>query len=133
MIRKAWSAMIGLLAMASVGAGADSHLGNGGFAIAAAGPAVQSEDHGAYFPPAMRFDAASGSVDVTFGLEEGARVSLHAFDAEGKLLATLLDADLPAGYHHRFVFANRLQGAGRVVFQLRSGQTVLAETRSLSN
>ncbi|MEO7426068.1 MAG: hypothetical protein ABI036_12845 [Fibrobacteria bacterium] len=87
-------------------------------------------DHGVYFAPAMRFDADAGSLEVTFGIEEAARLSLYAFDSQGKLLAVLLDGNQMAGFHHLSLFSNRLQGyAGRAVFQLRAGQSVLAETR----
>jgi hypothetical protein len=93
-----------------------------------------ASDHGAYFAPSMRFDAAAGNLEVTFGIEEGARISLQAFDTRGKLLATLLDGDQGSGFHHLSLFSNRLQGyQGHVIFQLRSGASVLAETRSRSD
>jgi hypothetical protein len=97
-----------------------------GHASVAAGPS----DNGAYFAPFMRFDANSGNLEVTFGIDEAARVSLQAFDTQGKLLAVLLDADRGSGFHHLSLFSNRLQGyQGHVIFQLRAGQSVLAETR----
>ncbi|HKP97327.1 MAG TPA: hypothetical protein VJ385_16385 [Fibrobacteria bacterium] len=101
-----------------------------GYAFASASAAPE---HAAYFAPTLRFDADAGSLEVTFGIEEGARVSLHAFDAQGKLLAVMLDAKRDAGFHHLSLFSNRLQGyQGRVVFQLRAGRSVLAETRMRS-
>jgi hypothetical protein len=97
----------------------------------AAGPMAAPADHGAYFAPSMRFDAGAGSLEVTFGIEEGARVSLLAFDTQGKLLATLLDGHQGSGFHHLSLFSNRLQGyQGRVIFRLQAGQAVLAETHS---
>jgi hypothetical protein len=98
---------------------------------AAAGPMAAPADHGAYFAPSMRFDAGAGSLEVTFGIEEGARVSLLAFDTQGKLLTTLLDGNQGSGFHHLSLFSNRLQGyQGRVIFRLQAGQAVLAETHS---
>lgn len=85
----------------------------------------------AWFAPTMRFEPSQGSLEVTFGMDDAARVSLLAFDTQGKLLATLLDGTQGAGFHHLSLFSNRLQGqSGKVVFQLRSGATVLAESRS---
>lgn len=99
-------------------------------AIAGNTGTVRDHDHGAYFAPALRFDAGSGSVEVTFGIEEAARISLRAFDTRGKVLAVLLDGRREAGFHHLSFFSNRLQGyRGRVVFQLRAGNAVLAEIR----
>ena len=93
--------------------------------------APAASEHAAYFAPTLRFDAAAGNLEVTFGLEEGARVSLHAFDSQGKLLAVMLDAKQETGFHHLSLFSNRLQGfQGRVIFKLQAGQSVLAEIRS---
>lgn len=99
------------------------------FGLVAPGASAPA-DHGTYFSPAMRFDAAAGSLEVTFGIEEAARLSLQAYDSQGKLLAVLLDGNQPPGFHHLSLFSNRLQGyQGHVVFQLRSGRAVLAESR----
>jgi hypothetical protein len=84
-----------------------------------------------WFAPSMRFEPSQGSLEVTFGMDESARISLLAFDTQGKLLATLVDGTQGAGFHHLSLFSNRLQGqSGKVVFQLRSGNTVLAESRT---
>jgi hypothetical protein len=93
---------------------------------AAAGSDFSGSDHGAWFSPTMR--CVGGSVEVTFGMDEAARISLVAFDAQGRSLATLLDQPQTAGYHHLSVFSNSLQGMdGRAYFQLRAGGRVLAE------
>lgn len=87
-----------------------------------------SVQEGAWFAPTLRMEG--GTVEVTFGMDEGARVSLVAFDARGRALATLIDGQQPSGYHHLSVFSNRLQGQdGRIYFQLRAGNAVLAELR----
>lgn len=95
---------------------------------ALAGGELPPSDHGAWFAPALRWEG--GSIEVTFGMDEAAPVSLQAFDAQGRALATLLEGPQPAGYHHLSVFSNRLQGLdGRAYFQLRAGGRVLAEMR----
>jgi hypothetical protein len=103
---------------------------NAAFAAASASASPASPDQGAYFAPFMRFDAAAGNLDVTFGIDQGARIVLQAYDTQGKLLAILMDRNQGAGFHHLSLFSNHLQGyKGHVVFQLRAGQSVLAETR----
>lgn len=95
---------------------------------ASAGSDLSGADHGAWFSPTLRCEG--GSVEVTFGMDEAARVSLVAYDAQGRALATLLDQPQTAGYHHLSVFSNSLQGMdGRAYFQLRAGARVLAEMR----
>lgn len=95
-----------------------------------ASPAASGSDQGAYFAPFMRFDPDAGNLDVTFGIDQAARVSLQAFDTQGKLLAILLDVNEGSGFHQLSLFSNRLQGyKGHVVFQLRAGNSMLAETR----
>jgi hypothetical protein len=95
---------------------------------AVAGSDLAGSDHGAWFSPTLRCD--QGSVEVTFGMDEAAQVSLVAYDAQGRVLATLLDKQQSAGYHHLSVFSNRLQGMdGGAYFQLRVGGQVLAEIR----
>jgi hypothetical protein len=99
-------------------------------AAAAAPSAASGSDQGAYFAPFMRFDPDAGNLDVTFGLDQAARISLQAFDTQGKLLAILLDVNEGSGFHQLSLFSNRLQGyKGHVVFQLRAGSAMLAETR----
>jgi hypothetical protein len=99
--------------------------GEGSDALAAA------SGHRVYFAPSMRFDAQAGSLEVNFGIEETERVTLHAFDTQGKLLAVLLDGKLEAGFHNLSLFSNGLQGhQGHVIFKLRAGHSVLAETRA---
>ncbi|GEM_PF-5378952 len=103
-----------------------------GFSAASATGAGASavSDHGAYFAPSMRFDADAGNLEVTFGIDETSRISLQAFDTQGKLLATLLEGNQGSGFHHLSLFSNRLQGyQGHVIFQLRAGPSVLAEMR----
>lgn len=95
-----------------------------------AAAAASGSDQGAYFAPFMRFDPDAGNLDVTFGIDQAARISLQAFDTQGKLLAILLDVNEGSGFHQLSLFSNRLQGyKGHVVFQLRAGGAMLAETR----
>jgi hypothetical protein len=78
----------------------------------------------------LDFDAATGSLAVAFSLASPAHVSLQAFDSQGRLLATLLDADRAAGDHALSLFSNRLRDMhGAVAFKLTWGGSSL--TRSL--
>lgn len=87
--------------------------------------------HEAWFSPTLRSEG--GSLEVTFGMDEAAQISLLAFDAEGRAVATLVEGPQPAGYHHLSLFSNRLQSLdGRAYFQLRAGNRVLAELRPRS-
>jgi hypothetical protein len=96
--------------------------------LALAGGDRTGSDHGAWFAPSLRWEG--GTLEVTFGMDEAARVGLYAFDAQGRALATLIDGPQTAGYHHLSVFSNALQSLeGRAYFQLRAGDRVLAETR----
>lgn len=73
---------------------------------------------------------ATGNLALAFSLAAPARVSLQAFDSQGRLLATLLDADRAAGDHALSVFSNRLRDMhGAVAFKLTWGDASL--TRSL--
>lgn len=98
---------------------------------ALAGGDRSGTEHEAWFSPTLRWEG--GSLDVTFGMDEAAQVSLLAFDAQGRALATLVEGPQPAGYHHLSLFSNRLQSLdGRAYFQLRAGNRVLAELRPRS-
>jgi hypothetical protein len=78
----------------------------------------------------LDFDAATGSLAVAFTLASASRVSLQAFDSQGRLLATLLDAEQAAGEHALSLFSNRLASMhGAVAFKLAWGGASL--TRSL--
>ena len=106
-----------------------SFLVLGTLALAHVAPAAE---HGAYFDPTLRSDG-QGSLEVTFGIEEAARVSLVAFDAQGKVVATLIDGNQVSGFHHISLFSNRLQGQDRrVIYELRAGDAVLAQVRAVS-
>ena len=77
----------------------------------------------------LEFESATGGMAIAFALAEPARVTLQAFDAQGRLLAVLLNADQAAGEHSLSLFSNRLQAMhGSVVFKLAWGGASL--TRS---
>lgn len=105
-------------------------LAGGGVSNPSSFEAGSASDQGAYFAPFIRFDSHAGNLDVTFGIDQAARISLQAFDTQGKLLANLLDVNEGSGFHHLSLFSNRLQGyQGHVIFKLRAGNAMLAETR----
>ena len=89
--------------------------------------AGHAADHGIYFDPTFQSNG-KGSVEVTFGIEEAAKVSIVAFDAQGKELGTVFEGTQPSGYHHLSLFSNSLQTRpAHVFFQLRAGGSVLGE------
>jgi hypothetical protein len=102
-------------------------LKSGNFTITASS-AVQPQADGA--AGSLAFDPASRALAVAFSLSAPARVALRAFDARGRLLATLMDEDKSAGDFALSLFSNRLQSMhGAVAFKLDWGAASL--TRSL--
>jgi hypothetical protein len=83
-------------------------------------------------PGRLDFDAATGSLSAAFALAAPARVTLKAFDSQGRLLATLLDADQAAGAHALSLFSNRLRALhGAVAFRLGLGDAAMTRTLAL--
>jgi len=77
----------------------------------------------------LEFETATGGMSIGFFLAEPARVTLQAFDAQGRLLAVLMDGDHAAGDHALSLFSNRLQSLhGSIAFKLAWGGASL--TRS---
>lgn len=80
----------------------------------------------------LGFDAATGAMAIGFSLAEPSRVTLQAFDAQGRVLAVLLDGEHAAGDHSLSLFSNRLQAMhGSVVFKLTWGGAALIRTFAL--
>ncbi|MEO7426073.1 MAG: hypothetical protein ABI036_12870 [Fibrobacteria bacterium] len=77
----------------------------------------------------VAFNPDARSLDVSFQLAEAKDVSLQAFDAQGHLLATLLEGRQGAGSHTLSVFSNRLNSfSGALVFKLKVGDKVSAQS-----
>jgi hypothetical protein len=77
----------------------------------------------------LSFNGETRNVNVSFSLASEQDVSLQAFDAQGHLIATLLQGDRGAGYHQLSLYSNRLEAVhGVVVLKLQAG----AETRTQS-
>jgi flagellar hook assembly protein FlgD len=70
---------------------------------------------------------------ISFSVERGGRTTLRIFDIAGRLVATLLDQNLPAGSHsitwRGLDSRNRQVASGVYFYELRSGADVL--TRSM--
>lgn len=72
----------------------------------------------------------SGARHVSFSIPQSARVSLRVFDVQGRQVATLLDAQLPAG-RHNLEFSSDRWGNGVYFYRLaipgrvRSGRLVV--------
>jgi hypothetical protein len=95
-----------------------------------------TEQSSALRPPAaaqagrLDFDPATGGIEVGFVLDASAHVALQAFDAQGRLLASLLDEDRSAGAHALSLFSSALsERHGTVVLRLAYGNAAL--TRSV--
>jgi hypothetical protein len=88
-----------------------------------------AEAAGAARDLSMDFNPATRNVEVSFGLSRPQDVLLQAFDAQGRLVATLLQGNYATGSHTLSVFSNRLvQGAGSLVFKLQVGEQVKTHT-----
>jgi hypothetical protein len=80
----------------------------------------------------LEWNAATGSLAIGFSMAEAGRVSLRAFDSQGRLLAVLLDADQAAGDHALSLFSHRLQAMhGSIVFALSWGGASMTRTFAL--
>jgi hypothetical protein len=77
----------------------------------------------------LSFNPETRNVNVSFALASEQDVSLQAFDAQGHLVATLLQGSRSAGFHQLSLYSNRLEAVnGVVVLKLRAG----AESRTQS-
>ncbi|HKP97323.1 MAG TPA: hypothetical protein VJ385_16365 [Fibrobacteria bacterium] len=69
------------------------------------------------------------NVNVSFGLATDQDVSLLAFDAQGHLIATLLEGKQSTGVHRMSVYSNRLDAtSGILVFKLKAGDEVRTQS-----
>ncbi|MEO6096634.1 MAG: hypothetical protein ABIW76_13420 [Fibrobacteria bacterium] len=93
------------------------------FTIAAAtGLGHASASQGAF---AIDFISATRNVNVSFALAESGPVLLQAFDARGRLVATLMEGDYAAGSHKLSLFSNRLDATETsLLFQFKAGNQV---------
>lgn len=77
----------------------------------------------------LDFRPETRSVEVAFAADAGDRILLQAFDARGRLVATLIDGRFAAGPHKVSVFSNRLGSAsGSLMFKLRVGDREAAHS-----
>jgi len=72
---------------------------------------------------------------IGFTLEDAGRASLRVFDAAGRLVATLVDQNLPAG-RHEYVWGgrnsrNQAAASGVYFYQLRTGGSVMTRNMVL--
>ena len=75
------------------------------------------------------------STRIDFALERGGRTTLRIYDVAGRLVASLVDRDLPAGPHtvswRGMDRSGRAVSSGVYFYELRSGQTVLKRSMVL--
>ena len=73
----------------------------------------------------VRFNAATGSVEAVFELARAERVTLKAFDTQGKLITVLLDVEKVAGRHVLSVQSGALDLNRKMVLKLQAGDVVI--------
>ena len=73
----------------------------------------------------VRLDAAKRSIEAVFELAHTERVTLKAFDPQGRLLAVLLDGEQAAGPHALSVYTSDLDVSRKMVLRLQAGDVVL--------
>jgi hypothetical protein len=69
----------------------------------------------------LSYDARTCNLDISFMLAAEGEVLVQAFDASGRLIATLLGGRRPAGSHRVSVFSNRLEAGAPAIFRLTAG------------
>lgn len=72
-------------------------------------------------------NANARAVDLTFDIYRPERVTLQAFDTQGKLLAVLLDAQKAEGRHSLSVYSSALDVSKPMIFRLQAGDKVLQQ------
>lgn len=75
----------------------------------------------------LAFRPESRSVEVAFSLATPERVTLEAFDAQGKRLAVLLDDHMAVGRHTLSVFSHALDVTIPMILRLQAGGKVLQQ------
>lgn len=73
----------------------------------------------------VRLDAAARSIQAVFELARAERVTLKAFDSQGRLLATLFDGEQAAGPHALSVYSSALDVSRNLVLRLQAGDVVM--------
>jgi hypothetical protein len=102
----------------------DYILKSGVFTIAAVGSAVRGLPGAAGM--SLEFDPASRGITAAFTLAAAGRVTLEAFDSQGRLLAALIDGEKPAGTYALPLSPDRLRAVrGATAFRLACGDAVL--------
>ena len=81
--------------------------------------------HAAAWPGRMQMNASSGKVEASFQLEKSGRVLMQAFDAQGKLVATLVDENRTQGHQSISVPAQDFTGSRATVYRLQAGDQVM--------
>jgi hypothetical protein len=79
------------------------------------------EDNLAAGGNSIRVNPESRSVDLALSLEKDDKVLLQAFDAQGRLVATLMDAEQKAGFRTISLYSNALDVSRPLWFKLQAG------------
>lgn len=118
--------------IALAGGGSVYTIVTGNFAVSSSSALAPAANAAGTPPPRVGFDAASRSVNAAFRLDVAGKVVLEAFDAQGRLLAAMVDRDMPAGDHDLSVFSNRLPVNGTAVIRLQAGSQATQASFSLA-
>ena len=78
--------------------------------------------------PGLRFNAGTRNLEADFELVKDEKVVIQAFNAQGKLVATLLDGTQEVGVHKLSIFSNGLDNSSPLVFQMRIGDQVHSQS-----
>lgn len=108
---------------------ANYNLISGNFTVTGSS-AIHSTPADAANPYSLRFNAATRSLQASFFMAQEGQAQIQAFDANGKLVATLLEGHRAAGSHDLSIFSNRLDASFPLVFQLRMGDRVHSQSWS---
>lgn len=82
----------------------------------------------AYEGASLTYGSKSGSVIAAFSLTRPERVTLEAFDAEGKRIAVLIDERKAEGRHVLSIFSQALNVGTPFMLQLQAGNRVLQQS-----
>lgn len=81
-------------------------------------------------PERLKLNASSNQVEASFQLANPGRVLLQAFDAQGRLVATLMDENRAGGPQSISVPAQDFGGSRATVYRLQAGEQVVGKSYS---
>lgn len=86
-----------------------------------AGSAVLAPAAAPSYEPTLAFNPSTRNLEVTLDLPRAQPVIVQAFNSRGRLVATLLNGEQSAGYHHYALASDRIETGTPMIFRLRAG------------